>query len=193
MHLRGKDMKYEVIYPDGRQETLLSVPNYNFNWQTLYKAEKPIELPKGTRLMVTAHYDNSEKNKYNPDPTKTVRFGDPTYDEMMVGYFDFVTKVPMRKAVTLNTAIYDKYAGEYSIGPATFTIAREGDHLMFTAPGQPKFEAFPESENVFFFKVIDAQVTFIRNEAGNVTELLFEINGRKLKARKVERTAGSAK
>ena len=194
MHLRGKDMKYEVIYPDGRQETLLSVPNYNFNWQTLYKAEKPIELPKGTKIMVTAHYDNSEKNKYNPDPTKTVRFGDPTYDEMMVGYFDFVTKVPIRKAATVNPAILDKYAGEYTVGPgAVFTISRDGGRLMFTAPGQPKFEAFPESDNVFFFKVIDAQVTFLRNETGNATELLFEVNGRKIKAKKVERTAASPK
>ncbi len=194
MHLRGKDMKYDVIYPDGRQETLLWVPNYNFNWQTLYKAEKPIELPKGTKMIVTAHFDNSEKNKYNPDPTKTVRFGDPTYDEMMVGYFDFVNKTPLRKVANLDSAALDKYTGDYSLGPgAIFAITREGDHLMFSAPGQPHVEAFPESETLFFFKVIDAQVTFVKNEAGNITDLVFEINGMKLKAKKVVRSASSVK
>jgi hypothetical protein len=110
---------------------------------------------------------------------------------MMVGNFYFVTMAPVIKAATLNPAILDKYIGEYSLGPATFSISREGDHLMFTAPGQPKVEAFPESETVFFFKIIDAQVTFLRNEAGIVTELLFELNGRKLKARKIERTSAS--
>jgi mono/diheme cytochrome c family protein len=191
MHLRGKDMKYDVIYPDGRQETLLSVPNYNFNWQTLYKADKPIELPRGTKMLVTAHFDNSEKNKYNPDPTKTVRFGDPTYDEMMVGYFDFVTKVPVRKIANIDPAVFDKYVGGYGIGTVPiFTITREGDHLIFTAPGQPRFEAFPESETVCFFKVIDEQVTFKQNEANNVMELVFEINGRTIKAKKVVPAAG---
>ena len=73
MHLRGKDMKYEVVYPDGRQETLLSVPNYNFNWQTLYKLDKPIGS-QGTRML--SPRTRTRRDKYNPDPTRTVRFGD---------------------------------------------------------------------------------------------------------------------
>jgi hypothetical protein len=191
MHVRGKDMKYDVIYPDGKRETVLFVPNYNFNWQTLYKLEKPLVLPKGTRMIVTAHYDNSEKNKYNPDPTKTVRFGDPTYDEMMVGYFDYVTNARLRSAARIDLKIYDSYVGEYSLGPASFTVSRDGDKLMFTAPGQPKIEAFPESETKFFFKIIDAQVTFLKDDKGTVTGLTFEINGRTLRATKVNRTASA--
>jgi len=191
MHVRGKDMKYDVIYPDGKRETVLFVPNYNFNWQTLYKLEKPLVLPKGTKMIVTAHYDNSEKNKYNPDPTKTVRFGDPTYDEMMVGYFDYVTNARPRNTAKIDLKLYDSYVGEYALGPASFTVSRDGDKLMFTAPGQPKIEAFPESETKFFFKIIDAQVTFLKDDKGAVTGLTFEINGRTLRATRVNRTASA--
>jgi len=89
MHLRGKDMKYDVIYPDGRQETLLWVPKFSFNWQAMYYLKKPVALPKGTKLIVTAHFDNSDKNKFNPDPKKTIRWGDPTYEEMMIGWMEY--------------------------------------------------------------------------------------------------------
>jgi uncharacterized protein DUF3471/copper type II ascorbate-dependent monooxygenase-like protein len=189
MHVRGKDMKYEAIYPDGKRETVLFVPNYDFNWQTLYKLDKPLALPKGTKLLVTAHYDNSERNKSNPDPTKIVRFGDPTYDEMMVGYFDYVSTARVRKVAKIDLKTYDAYAGEYAIGPQLFTITREGDKLMFSVPGQGKVEAFPESETKFFFTVIDAQVTFIKNERDEVTELLFDVNGMKLRAKRVNKVA----
>lgn len=91
MHLRGKDMKYEVVYPDGKRETLLWVPKFNFNWQTQYYLKKPVMIPKGSKLIITAHFDNSKKNKYNPSPEKDVRWGDPTYDEMMIGWVDFMT------------------------------------------------------------------------------------------------------
>ena len=96
MHLRGKDMKYEVMYPDGRRETLLWVPKFSFNWQAMYYLKKPITLPKGTKLIVTAHFDNSTKNKYNPDPKKDVRWGDPTYDEMMIGWADLLVPNPAK-------------------------------------------------------------------------------------------------
>ncbi len=90
MHLRGKDMKYEVVYPGGRRETLLWVPQFHFNWQTIYRLKTPIAIPKGARIIVTAHFDNSAGNKYNPDATKAVRWGDPTYDEMMIGWMDYL-------------------------------------------------------------------------------------------------------
>ncbi|PYP87407.1 MAG: thiol-disulfide isomerase [Blastocatellia bacterium AA13] len=98
MHVRGKDMKYEAIYPDGKRETLLYVPTYSFSWQTVYVLKKPLILPKGTTVVVTAHFDNSTANKYNPDPAKAVRWGDPTYDEMMIGWFDYVSNVPKADA-----------------------------------------------------------------------------------------------
>jgi hypothetical protein len=99
MHVRGKDMKYDVVYPDGRQETLLSVPRFNFNWQAMYFLKKPISIPKGTKFIVTAHFDNSDKNRYNPDPKKDVRWGDPTYDEMMIGWFDYIIDNPAKPDV----------------------------------------------------------------------------------------------
>lgn len=98
MHLRGKDMKYEVVYPDGKKETLLWVPKFSFNWQAVYWLKKPLNVTKGTKLIVTAHFDNSTKNKYNPDPAKDVRWGDPTYDEMMIGWLDISVDNPMKAA-----------------------------------------------------------------------------------------------
>ena len=89
MHLRGKAMRVEAYYPDGRTEVLLNVPNYSFSWQTVYHLKTPSAIPKGTRLVVTAYFDNSEKNKYNPDPKQSVRFGEPTYDDMMIGWIDY--------------------------------------------------------------------------------------------------------
>ena len=84
LHLRGIDMKIDIFYPDGRSETLLSVPRYTFMWQLSYVLAKPLQLPKGTRVMVTAHWDNSANNKLNPDPSKTVRWGQQSTDEMLV-------------------------------------------------------------------------------------------------------------
>src|SRR5262249_46614743 len=89
MHLRGKDMTITAFYPDGRSEVLLLVPQYSFSWQTNYYLKNSVAVPKGTRIECIAHFDNSTKNKYNPDATKAVRFGDPTYDEMMIGFVEF--------------------------------------------------------------------------------------------------------
>jgi hypothetical protein len=86
LHMRGIDMDIKVTYPDGRSEMLVSVPRYNYLWQTIYVQDKPIELPKGTRIDVSAHWDNSANNKFNPDPTKTVRWGDQSWDEMLVAF-----------------------------------------------------------------------------------------------------------
>jgi hypothetical protein len=91
MHYRGKDMKFEAFYPDGRREILLNVPNYNFNWQTAYRLKNPVRIPKGTRVMVTSHFDNSAKNRYNPDPTQTLRWGDATEFEMCDGWIEYIS------------------------------------------------------------------------------------------------------
>jgi hypothetical protein len=94
MHWRGKNYFYEAIYPDGRRETLLSVPRWDFNWQNVYQFQEPIKLPKGTRLHAVAHWDNSRNNPYNPAPEKKVHFGLQTWDEMMVGWISFVWERP---------------------------------------------------------------------------------------------------
>lgn len=83
MHLRGKDMRIEAQYPTGERETLLNVPRYDFNWQIVYYQKTPLRLPKGTELHLTAHWDNSPNNKWNPDPTATVRWGDQSWQEML--------------------------------------------------------------------------------------------------------------
>lgn len=93
MHLRGKAFSYEAHYPDGVNEMLLDVPNYDFNWQTSYRLRKPKTMPAGTRIQAVAHYDNSEKNLANPDPGDTVRWGEQTWDEMMIGYFDIAIPI----------------------------------------------------------------------------------------------------
>jgi len=82
-HVRGIRWNYEATYPDGRKETILAVPKYDFNWQTDYVFKQPLKLPKGTKLHATAWYDNSKNNKSNPDPTKNVTWGDQTWEEMM--------------------------------------------------------------------------------------------------------------
>jgi hypothetical protein len=82
-HVRGKRWIYEATYADGRKETILSVPKYDFNWQTDYVFKEPLKLPKGTTIHATAWYDNSAANKSNPDPSKDVWWGDQTWEEMM--------------------------------------------------------------------------------------------------------------
>jgi len=90
MHVRGKDMTYIATYPDGRTETLLSVPKWDFNWQITYQLKEAKRMPKGTKIEVIAHFDNSPQNKFNPDPAKDVRWGDQTWEEMMIGFWGTV-------------------------------------------------------------------------------------------------------
>ncbi|HKE83815.1 MAG TPA: hypothetical protein VKB50_08680 [Vicinamibacterales bacterium] len=87
MHVRGKDMTYHLVYPDGRDEIVLSVPKYDFNWQLLYQPTKPLRVPKGTKMYVDAHYDNSASNRANPNPNRTVHLGRMTWEEMMAPFF----------------------------------------------------------------------------------------------------------
>jgi hypothetical protein len=98
MHTRGKDFEYRIVFPNGETQTLLRVPHYNWRWQLWYNLAQPIVLPKGTRIECTAHFDNSAANPENPDPTKTVIWGQMSWDEMMVGFFNLVfdAKTPVR-------------------------------------------------------------------------------------------------
>lgn len=88
MHLRGKAFEYKLVQPTGETETLLKVPNYDFNWQLSYKLQKPIQLVPGSRIVATAWYDNSANNPANPDPTATIRWGEQSREEMMIGFYD---------------------------------------------------------------------------------------------------------
>ena len=91
------DLWTQVTFPDGRTETLLKVPAYDFSWQTTYALATPLPLPAGTRIECTAHFDNSAGNKNNPDPKKWVRWGDQTWEEMMIGFIDYVYTDPQSK------------------------------------------------------------------------------------------------
>jgi hypothetical protein len=90
MHVRGKDMTYQLFHLDGTKHTVLSVPRYDFNWQLGYKLAEPLRVVKGTDLVVTAHYDNSINNKFNPDPNRTVYYGEMVWEEMMHAFFSVV-------------------------------------------------------------------------------------------------------
>ena len=188
MHVRGKDMKYEVIYPDGRRETMLWVEKYNFNWQTLYMLKNPLTIPKGSRFVVTAHFNNSAKNKYNPDPTKPVRFGEPTYDEMLVGYADII-----RVIHKIDPKLLNAYLGEYQVNQGmNFTIAREGDKLFAVAPMFGKNEMFPDSDDRFTINMAGAQFTFSRNEKGEVSGLTVEVNHQTIRAKRINKVEAGA-
>ncbi|MBX7104087.1 MAG: redoxin domain-containing protein [Gemmataceae bacterium] len=89
MHLRGAACKYEATTPDGKTQTLLDIPKYDFNWQITCRYAEPVPLPKGTTIKFTGVFDNSAANPANPDPNKTVRWGPQTYDEMLLGYVEY--------------------------------------------------------------------------------------------------------
>lgn len=98
MHYRGAAAEVKAFYPGGRAETLLNVPDYDFSWQTQYYLKRPLSIPKGTTITVTGYFDNSPKNRYNPDPARAVRWGEPTYDEMMMSFVEYVVETPPASA-----------------------------------------------------------------------------------------------
>ncbi|QQS47140.1 MAG: DUF3471 domain-containing protein [Acidobacteriota bacterium] len=184
MHLRGKSMEYKVFYPDGKEEILLNVPNYDFAWQTNYILKEPKRLPKGSRIMVTGIFDNSTKNKFNPDPTRDVRYGEPTYDEMMLGFMDYVTEMP--PIAKIDPKILDSYTGKYEVMPNVIaTVTREDNKLVISIPFRPKMEFLPESETSFFTSGGEAALTFVKDKNGEVSEALLDV-GRVMKVKKVK-------
>lgn len=88
MHLRGSSFEYQIVYPGGRVETLLKVKPYDFHWQLSYRLKTPRLLKRGDRLLWTGYFDNSAANPRNPDPTAEVTWGEQSWEEMMIGFFD---------------------------------------------------------------------------------------------------------
>lgn len=101
MHLRGKDMTYKLVFPDGKEQVILDVPHYDFNWQLGYSLAEPIKVPKGSKLIVSGHYDNSANNKFNPDPSRTVYQGNMTWEEMFAPFFAIVVDKSVKPATAL--------------------------------------------------------------------------------------------
>ncbi|HIF06850.1 MAG TPA: hypothetical protein EYQ64_07820, partial [Gemmatimonadetes bacterium] len=110
MHYRGKDMLFRVVYPNGTKRTLLSVPNYDMNWQISYEFAQPVPVPMGTRLEVISHFDNSTGNPWNPNPSVAVLWGQDSRDEMMEGWFDY--HVELEEPI-----VPDRVEQVWSVGP----------------------------------------------------------------------------
>jgi len=177
MHVRGKSMTYEVVYPDKKRQTLLNVPKYSFHWQTLYLLKKPLMIPSGSRLIVTAHFDNSERNMHNPDATKMIRHGSATFDEMMIGFVNYVIpKPPDRVVVKVDPKIYDAYIGQYEFDRTSIVTVLRGGDKLFVEAGRQRVELLPISETIFVPKARDSQLTFVKNEKGEVTGFITTQN-----------------
>lgn len=154
MHTRGKSMKYTATYPNGTKDVLLSVPQYDFNWQWFYYPEEPVTLPEGTVIDIEAHYDNSSENPNNPDPSIDVIFGEDTYSEMMFGAFEFIPvegKYPkpinIAKKLDRVLATYDSattFMVDADLGPmklkSGFLLPKEGDGIWYFPFGRQLFE-----------------------------------------------------
>ena len=114
MHLRGKSFRFTAAYPDGKEEILLDVPRYDFNWQLRYHLKEPKLMPKGTNIKCVAYFDNSPQNLINPDPTIDVTWGDQTYEEMMIGFFTCqeVAELDLEKLAAEGDANRKKVAAE---------------------------------------------------------------------------------
>jgi hypothetical protein len=186
MHYRGTAMEYKVVYPDGKSGMLLNVPKYSFNWQMTYHPKELLRIPAGSRIEVTGYFDNSAKNKLNPDPTKAVRHGEPTYDEMMMGFVEYVTERPKQLA-RIDPHVFDTYAGKYDPGNnRLYSVTREGDRYFGQAQGGAKREMFPVSETRFFMPEAESQITFIKDEKGEVVEMLSEQNDRATRHKRIK-------
>jgi hypothetical protein len=106
MHLRGKDIEYTLVWPDGRRQVLLNVPRFDFNWQLHYELAEPLKIPAGSKILALAHYDNSIKNRYNPAPNKEVFWSEQSWDEMFIPWFEYtvdsknLTNLPATQSVS---------------------------------------------------------------------------------------------
>lgn len=186
MHYRGASMEYRVFYPDGRSEVLLNVPRYSFDWQLSYCPRSPIRIPAGSRIQVTGYFDNTAKNRFNPDPTKAVRHGEPTYDEMMMGFIDYVVEKPSPMA-KVDPQVFDRCVGKYDLGNnRPYLVTREGSRYFGQAPNNPKRELFPASETKFFVPEVESTVTFVKDDKGEVVELIYEQAERVIRAKRMK-------
>lgn len=147
MHVRGKAFRFELQDPDGVRSTLLDLPKYDFNWQLRYDLQEPQVLKQGSKVILTAVYDNSADNPANPDPSRTVRWGDQTDEEMMIGYVETYAAPGERRG---------RSGGRAAAAPATSSaqvlfslLDQDGSGLLDTAELERVGERFPglKSEN----------------------------------------------
>ncbi|MFM8337688.1 MAG: immunoglobulin domain-containing protein, partial [Opitutaceae bacterium] len=135
MHYRGKWFRYDALYPDGTSETLLNVPQYDFNWQSGYRLTEPKRLPAGTQIRVRGAFDNSPQNPFNPNPNVVVRGGDQTDDEMFIGYINYAElgeKAPARAP-----SFAANFSARARVGEAFRMTLDAGAATSVTAAGLP--------------------------------------------------------
>jgi peroxiredoxin len=154
MHVRGKDFRYDLIYPDGKQETLLWVPRYDFGWQTTYQLAEPREVPRGSKLYCVAHFDNSADNYANPDPTKEVSWGEQTWEEMMFGWFEMaLADQDLTQPATANALRVKEFLASVDtikLDEQTKAMAREAlaDDKAFERFAYQLFELVPQVDRI---------------------------------------------
>jgi mono/diheme cytochrome c family protein len=193
MHLRGKYAKYVAKYPDGSTETLLEVPSYDFNWQTTYWYKEPKLLPAGASIDLTMAWDNSAENPFNPDPSKNVRFGQPTTDEMMFGFVSYAYQEEPT-TVEVSERTLKRYVGEYQLTgdlPMRVSIGLDNGNLTASMMGREPAVLTPESDTLFTVPDIGLTVQFIMFENQFVEKVLFKIFGQQHEAERVDQPAGN--
>ena len=151
MHLRGKSFSFEAVFPGDRRQKLLNVPNYDFNWQTTYFLDEPIDFPTGTRMFCVATYDNSEENLSNPDPSQTVTFGEQTWEEMMFGYFDIAVPFKTAEEIIANAPLRNQFPRE----PKALTKVIM-ERLDKNGDGKISLDEIPDDAGKARFKLADA-------------------------------------
>ena len=156
MHLRGKSFRIEAVYPDNRREVLLNVPHYRFDWQNRYALAEPLHMPEGTILHCEAHFDNSPANLSNPDPKAEVHFGEQTWDEMLVGYFDVALadqdlRLGLPKVKALDDGQYEVLF-QYQPKPGTKAVYLAGEFNKWNKTDH-KMEG-PDAQNRFTTKLV---------------------------------------
>jgi peroxiredoxin len=134
MHFRGKRFKFDALYPDGTSETLLSVPQYDFNWQSMYRLAQPKRLPAGTTIRVRGAFDNSAQNPANPNPRATVTFGEQTSDEMFIGYINYA-ELPDKIAAARPPVFAATSVARARVGESfSLALAASNNPTVFRAP-----------------------------------------------------------
>ena len=189
-HIRGSYFRYEAIYPGGKKEVLLNLPKYDFNWQNSYVLAEPKLLPKGTTLRGEAHYNNSTSNLANPDPTQAVHWGEQTWEEMMIGYYDrtLAAEDRIKHPVPPPKAYVPKPLPKLDAEIASLAHAALDSQTAFDAFAKAVHEKLPQVDRLCVTSVQDGNYVVQRSAYPGKTFKHFADSGFKLPARMVPLT-----